>query len=75
MSRQVSNESSSHSRFTTIRIFTTSDLKYYVDTTYLNVPRPGMEVQTYMKDGMIENWELFEEVLDYTYAKVTLQSK
>ena len=33
-----------------------------------------MEVQTYMKDGMIDNWDLFEEVLDYTYAKV-IQSK
>lgn len=30
-----------------------------------------MEIQTYMKDGMIDNWELFEQVLDYTYAKVT----
>lgn len=45
-------------------------MKYYVDTTFLNVPRSGMEVQTYMKDGMVENWDLFEEVLDYTYAKV-----
>lgn len=24
----------------------------------------------YMKDGMIDNWDLFEKVLDYTYAKV-----
>lgn len=45
-----------------------------MDTTYLNVPRSGMEVQTYMKDGMVDNWDLFEEVLDYTYAKV-IQSK
>lgn len=29
-----------------------------------------MEIQTYMKDGMIDNWDLFEKVLDYTYAKV-----
>ncbi|XP_055376773.1 actin-like protein 6B [Condylostylus longicornis] len=44
--------------------------KYYVDTTYVNVPRSNMEIQTYMKDGMIDNWDLFEKVLDYTYAKV-----
>lgn len=55
--------------------FPFSEMKYYVDTTYLNVPRPGMEVQTYMKDGMIENWDLFEEVLDYTYAKVPFYSQ
>lgn len=23
------------------------------------------EVQTYMKDGVIDNWDLFERVLDY----------
>ncbi|XP_033255369.1 actin-like protein 6B isoform X2 [Drosophila miranda] len=29
-----------------------------------------MEVQYYMKDGMIDNWELFEKVIDYAYANV-----
>ncbi|XP_052896350.1 actin-like protein 6A [Anopheles moucheti] len=44
--------------------------KYYVDTTHINVARPSMEIQSYMKDGMIENWDLFEKVIDYVYAKV-----
>uniref|UniRef100_U5EXR6 Putative actin n=1 Tax=Corethrella appendiculata TaxID=1370023 RepID=U5EXR6_9DIPT len=44
--------------------------KYYVDTTFVNVPRANTEIQTYMKDGMIDNWDLFEKVLDYVYAKV-----
>lgn len=44
--------------------------KYYIDTTYLNVPRKNVEIGTYMKDGMIEDWDLFEKVLDYTYNKV-----
>lgn len=44
--------------------------KYYVDTTFVNVPRSNMEIQTYMKDGMIDNWDLFEQVLDYTYSRV-----
>ena len=44
--------------------------KYYIDTTNLHVPRKGMEVVTYMKDGMIEDWDHFEKVLDYTYSKV-----
>ncbi|EDW86280.1 uncharacterized protein Dwil_GK17246 [Drosophila willistoni] len=44
--------------------------KFYVDTNYVNVPRSHMEVQTYMKDGMIDNWELFEKVIDYAYANV-----
>ncbi|XP_037050459.1 actin-like protein 6B [Bradysia coprophila] len=47
-----------------------SNTKHYIDTTFLNVPRSNMEIQTYMKDGMIDNWDLFEKVLNYTYAKV-----
>jgi actin-related protein len=42
-----------------------------VDTTFLNVPRSNMEIQSYMKDGMIDNWDLFEKVLDHTYNKVS----
>ena len=47
--------------------------KYYVDTTHINVARPNMEIQSYMKDGMIENWDLFEKVIDYVYAKVSVR--
>ncbi|KAI5634694.1 actin domain-containing protein [Phthorimaea operculella] len=49
---------------------TGSDIRHYIDVTELHVPRPGMEVQTYMKDGQIDNWDLFEKMLDYCYAKV-----
>lgn len=50
-------------------ITSSSSPKYYIDTTILNVARKGMEVVNYMKDGMIDDWDLFEKVLDYTYAK------
>ncbi|CAG9573785.1 unnamed protein product [Danaus chrysippus] len=46
------------------------ELRYYIDVTELHVPRPNMEVQTYMKDGQIDNWDLFEKMLDYCYSKV-----
>ena len=36
--------------------------KYHIDTVSLNYPKKGMEVDTYMKDGMIENWDVFEKV-------------
>lgn len=49
---------------------TTNKQKYYIDTTYLHVPRKNVDVTTYMKDGMIDDWDLFEKVLDYTYSKV-----
>jgi actin-related protein len=28
-----------------------------------------MDVVAYLKDGMIEDWDIFEKILDYTYAK------
>lgn len=43
--------------------------KYCIDTNSLRVPRKGMEIQTFLKDGMIENWEMFEQMLDYTYKR------
>ncbi|KAF9809297.1 hypothetical protein SFRURICE_015760 [Spodoptera frugiperda] len=45
------------------------DLRHYIDVTELHVPRAGMEVHTYMKDGQVDNWDLFEKMLDYCYAK------
>jgi len=28
-----------------------------------------LEIVGYVKDSMIEDWDVFEKVLDYTYAK------
>lgn len=33
-----------------------------------------MELETYMKDGMIDNWDVFEKVLDYSYEKVIISN-
>lgn len=33
-----------------------------------------MEVLSYMRNGMIENWDLFEKILDYSYSKCLLTS-
>ncbi|XP_072937718.1 actin-like protein 6A [Epargyreus clarus] len=49
---------------------TGGDLRYYIDVTEIHVPRPHMEIQTYMKDGQVDNWDLFEKMLDYCYSKV-----
>jgi len=46
-----------------------TEKKYYIDTTSLHVAKKGMEVTTFLKDGMIEDWDLFEKVLDYTYSR------
>ena len=41
--------------------------KYFIDTTSINVPRKGVETMTYLKDGMVEDWDLFEKMLDHVY--------
>lgn len=46
---------------------TQSTPKYYIDTTILHVPRKGMEVVSYMKDGMIEDWDHFEKVVSLIF--------
>ncbi len=48
----------------------TTKKKYHIDTVSLNYAKSGMDMTTYMKDGMINDWDLFEEVLDYSFAKV-----
>jgi len=45
-------------------------VKYAVDTPHLNFPKAGMEVASYMKEGMINDWDVFEQVLDYCYNKI-----
>ncbi|KAK3103473.1 hypothetical protein FSP39_019490 [Pinctada imbricata] len=46
-----------------------TDKKYFMDTPMIKVPRKGMEMSTFLKDGMIEDWNLFEKVMDNTYER------
>ncbi|RWS15596.1 Actin-like protein 6A [Dinothrombium tinctorium] len=43
--------------------------KYFIDTTSIHVPRKNVEMTSFLKDGMIEDWDIFENMLDYIYAK------
>ena len=36
--------------------------RYHIDTNQLNFPKKEMEVSNYMKDGMITDWDMFEQV-------------
>jgi len=47
-----------------------SSKKFHVDTAQLNFPKEDMEVNSFMKDGMIQDWDLFEQVLDYSYKRI-----
>ncbi|XP_071954669.1 actin-like protein 6A [Antedon mediterranea] len=43
--------------------------KYVIDTNALHFPREGMELSHPLKDGMIEDWDIFENLLDHLYKK------
>uniref|UniRef100_A0AAY4BB14 Actin-like protein 6A n=1 Tax=Denticeps clupeoides TaxID=299321 RepID=A0AAY4BB14_9TELE len=44
-----------------------SGTAYYIDTNQLRVPREQMEVMSPLKNGMIEDWDSFQAILDHTY--------
>ncbi|RUS73188.1 hypothetical protein EGW08_019050 [Elysia chlorotica] len=43
--------------------------RYLIDTVYMKHPVKDMELSTFLKDGMIENWDIFEKVMDYVYSR------
>ncbi|KAI6197098.1 WD repeat-containing protein 48-like protein [Aphelenchoides besseyi] len=46
-----------------------ADNKYFIGTTEVNVPRENCEIKSYMNDCMIEDWDLFEQMMEYIYKK------
>ncbi|XP_005165974.1 actin-like protein 6A isoform X1 [Danio rerio] len=44
-----------------------SGTTYFIDTNQLRVPRESMEVMSPLKNGMIEDWDSFQAILDHTY--------
>lgn len=45
-----------------------SEKKYFFDTVNINVPRKNMEMVSCLKEGMVEDWDLFEKQLDCIYT-------
>ncbi|CAK5011313.1 unnamed protein product [Meloidogyne enterolobii] len=48
---------------------TKKKFEYFIGTSQINVPRNETEIVSYMNDGMIEDWDIFEKVLDFIYDK------
>ncbi|PVU87906.1 hypothetical protein BB559_005823 [Furculomyces boomerangus] len=40
-------------------------LKYYVGNSGISLFRPGMEVKNVLADGMVDDWDAYEKILDY----------
>ncbi|ELU05751.1 hypothetical protein CAPTEDRAFT_156089 [Capitella teleta] len=47
-----------------------SNKKYFIDTVNLKVPRPGMDMGVFLKEGMVEDWDMFENSMDYIYKRL-----
>ncbi|KAI6198282.1 actin [Aphelenchoides fujianensis] len=41
------------------------DTRYFIGATEVNVPRENCELKPYMHDCMVEDWDLFEQMMDY----------
>ncbi|EDV21979.1 Actin-like protein 6A [Trichoplax sp. H2] len=45
-----------------------SKRKYYIGYNFLSSPKERMEMISPLKDGMIDDWDLFKELFDHTFA-------
>lgn len=43
--------------------------KYIFDYNNVKVPRPQCEIRTFLNDCMIEDWDVFEQMLDWVYSR------
>ncbi|XP_038053421.1 actin-like protein 6B [Patiria miniata] len=43
--------------------------KYIIDVNSLGVPRAGMEMGNPLKDGMVDDWDMFGALLDHIYKR------
>lgn len=43
--------------------------KYHIDTTSICIQKPGMELSSFLSDGMIEDWDLFDKMLEHIYDR------
>lgn len=46
-----------------------NEKKYFLDLMSFRTPKPDMKVQSFVKDGLIDDWDILEKVLDFTFAK------
>uniref|UniRef100_A0A183DU17 Actin n=1 Tax=Gongylonema pulchrum TaxID=637853 RepID=A0A183DU17_9BILA len=47
-----------------------SKKEYFIGKTFVNVPRANTEIVGCMRDCMIEDWDIFEQMVDYCYRHV-----
>ncbi|EGT40143.1 hypothetical protein CAEBREN_16949 [Caenorhabditis brenneri] len=43
---------------------------YFIGTTKIIVPRPRTTLESFMKEGLIEDWDLFEKIVEHAYENI-----
>jgi actin-related protein len=43
--------------------------RYLIDSMSIKTPRPDMQIRPFLKDGLIDDWNLYENVLHYILGK------
>lgn len=43
--------------------------RYLIDGMSQRTPKPNMEIQPFLKDGLVDDWNLYENVLQYVLGK------
>ncbi|CAD6198134.1 unnamed protein product [Caenorhabditis auriculariae] len=46
------------------------DKNVFIGTTKIIVPRARTNIQGFMKDGMIDDWDIFENLVEYNYNNI-----
>jgi actin-related protein len=49
------------------QITSSSKRKYFFDLNSLRVPRSNLYMQSFLKDGMIDDWDLLEQIISHTF--------
>jgi actin-related protein len=43
--------------------------RYLIESMSLKTPKPNVEIRPFLKDGLIDDWNLYENVLNYVIGK------
>ena len=46
-----------------------SKKRYIIDNMSLKAPKPNMEIKPFLNNGLIDDWNLYENVLQYILGK------
>lgn len=52
------------------KVQTKREKNFFIGTTKIIVPRARTNMESFMKEGLIEDWELFEKIVEHSYENI-----